>query len=222
MPCYARHWEAVAPFLQELAQEGLVPSFSEREPLEGTWKTLEVAPIPFISYPYEWSFSQLKAAALLTLSLQERALARGLVLKDASAYNVQFVGARPIFVDLLSFEGAKPNQPWSAYQQFCMHFLAPLALISWANLKSSFLAQCGDGRSVAQKARAARVGKDSLVQLVNSLKSAVTRLTLPSEKTSWGDYCTDTNYTNIAAQRKTHMVQQVAERLGGGGNMPLT
>lgn len=87
-------------------------------------------PIPFISYPYEWCFGQLKAAALVTLDIQARAVARGLVLRDASAYNVQFIGARPIFIDTLSFGTLVAGEPWVAYRQFCQHFLAPLALIA--------------------------------------------------------------------------------------------
>ena len=86
--------------------------------------------IPFISYPYEWCFSALKAAALLTLDVQRRALKRGLVLRDASAYNIQFVGTAPIFIDTLSFGAYVDGQPWVAYRQFCQHFLAPLALMA--------------------------------------------------------------------------------------------
>jgi ribosomal protein L11 methylase PrmA len=91
---------------------------------------LQPEQIPFISYPYEWCFSQLKAAALLTLQIQRRALGRGQVLRDASAYNVQFVGTRPVFIDTLSFGPYIEGQPWSAYRQFCQHFLAPLAMMA--------------------------------------------------------------------------------------------
>ena len=91
---------------------------------------LEPEPIPFISYPYEWSFGQLRDAGLLTLELQERALVRGLTLRDASAYNIQFDGGRPVFIDTLSFEPRKEGAPWMAYRQFCEHFLLPLALMS--------------------------------------------------------------------------------------------
>ena len=86
--------------------------------------------IGFISYPYEWSFSQLKEAALLTLELQSRALDAGMRLKDASAYNIQFDGGVPLLIDSLSFEVAEATEPWPAYRQFCEHFLAPLALMS--------------------------------------------------------------------------------------------
>jgi ribosomal protein L11 methylase PrmA len=86
--------------------------------------------IEFISYPYEWAFSQLKEAALLTLELQSRALDAGMRLRDASAYNVQFDAGRPILIDSLSFEVAEPTEPWPAYRQFCEHFIAPLALMA--------------------------------------------------------------------------------------------
>jgi hypothetical protein len=86
--------------------------------------------IPFVSYPYEWSFSQLKTAALLTLEVARRAIERGQILRDASAYNVQFVGTRPVFIDTLSFGEYAEGQPWRAYRQFCAHFLAPLALMA--------------------------------------------------------------------------------------------
>jgi ribosomal protein L11 methylase PrmA len=91
---------------------------------------LRPEPVHFISYPYEWSFGQLRDAALLTLELQERALGRGMTLRDASAYNVQFEAGRPVFIDTLSFEPRKEGAPWVAYRQFCEHFLVPLALMS--------------------------------------------------------------------------------------------
>jgi ribosomal protein L11 methylase PrmA len=87
-------------------------------------------PVEVISYPYEWCFSQLKEAALLTLELQSRALDAGMRLKDASAYNIQLDAGRPILIDSLSFEVAEPTEPWPAYRQFCEHFLAPLALMA--------------------------------------------------------------------------------------------
>ena len=91
---------------------------------------LQPTRIPFISYPYEWCFGQLKAAALLTLELQRRAIGRGMMLRDASAYNVQFLGSQPIFIDTLSFGTYAEGEPWAAYRQFCQHFLNPLALMA--------------------------------------------------------------------------------------------
>ncbi|HEY7614451.1 MAG TPA: class I SAM-dependent methyltransferase [Gemmatimonadales bacterium] len=100
---------------------------------------LEPERVGFISYPYEWSFGQLRDAALLTLDLQERALARGLTLRDASAYNVQFVAGRPLFIDTLSFEPREAGAPWAGYRQFCEHFLVPLALMSRVDVRMAAL-----------------------------------------------------------------------------------
>lgn len=96
----------------------------------GAIAVIEPEPVPFISYPYEWCFTQLKDAALVTLRIQQWALQKGLVLKDASAYNVQFRQGRPVFIDTLSFAAYREGEPWLAYRQFCQHFLAPLALMA--------------------------------------------------------------------------------------------
>lgn len=103
------------------------------------YKIIEPENIDFISYPYEWSFSQYKDAALTTLEIQRRALAKGMVLKDASAYNIQFKNGKPVFIDTLSFEKYKPGEPWIAYKQFCQHFLAPLALMARSDVDLSKL-----------------------------------------------------------------------------------
>jgi ribosomal protein L11 methylase PrmA len=95
---------------------------------------LKTKKIAFVSYPYEWSFSQFKAAALLTLKINLISLEHGMVLKDASMFNVQFVGSKPVFIDLASFEVYKADKPWIAYYQFCKHFYAPLFLAAQKNL----------------------------------------------------------------------------------------
>ncbi|MEW6532166.1 MAG: class I SAM-dependent methyltransferase [Thermodesulfobacteriota bacterium] len=94
---------------------------------DDAYVVIKPEPIPFVSYPYEWCFSQLKAAAELTLTIQQRALQFGMSLKDCSAYNVQFSDWRPIFIDTLSFERSI-GRPWIGFRQFCQHFIAPLAL----------------------------------------------------------------------------------------------
>lgn len=97
---------------------------------EGAYKILKPYKIPFISYPYEWSFGALRDAALLTLKIQKEALDFGMSLKDASAFNVQFDKGKPILIDTLSFEKYEEGKPWVAYRQFCGHFLAPLVLMA--------------------------------------------------------------------------------------------
>jgi len=84
--------------------------------------------IPFITYPYEWSFNQYKEAALLTLKLQKFSLEKGFSLKDASAFNITFHKGKAIFIDTLSFDFYEENTPWRAYKQFITHFFGPLLL----------------------------------------------------------------------------------------------
>ena len=106
---------------------------------DAAFKVIQPERVPFISYPYEWSFSQLKDAALATLSIQKRALKLDMSLKDASAYNIQFVRGKVTLIDTLSFEVYKEGQPWVAYKQFCQHFLAPLALMCYRDVRLSQL-----------------------------------------------------------------------------------
>lgn len=87
--------------------------------------------IPFISYPYEWSFGMLKDAALLHLDLMSQALKTGMILKDSSAYNIQWRGVNPVFIDIPSFEPLGKGEPWVGYRQFCELFLYPLMLQSY-------------------------------------------------------------------------------------------
>ena len=131
-----------------LMQSGLYESLANRALLipheevhlelaqhDNVYKIIKPELIPFISYPYEWSFSQLKDAALLTLQIQKKSLEFGMSLKDCSAYNVQFRNGRPILIDTLSFEKYSEGTPWIAYEQFCKHFLAPLALMSYCDVR---------------------------------------------------------------------------------------
>jgi hypothetical protein len=99
------------------------------------YKVIEPERLGFISYPYEWCFSQLKDAALTTLRIMNIALKHNMLLKDASAYNIQFRGGKPIFIDTLSFEIYNENQTWRAYRQFVQHFLAPLSLMSYTDVR---------------------------------------------------------------------------------------
>lgn len=99
------------------------------------WKVIRPRPVGFISYPYEWSFSQLKDAALATLAVQKQAMSLGMSLKDATAYNIQFDAGRPLLIDTLSFERYEEGQPWVAYRQMCQHFLAPLALMALRDVR---------------------------------------------------------------------------------------
>lgn len=137
---------------QELLDKGYLIPFEEiqEESLpEGKAIIIKPLKIPFISYPYEWTFSQLKEAATLTLEIQTIALKYGVELKDASSYNIQFIGSKPVFIDTLSFESWNGGVMWRAYKQFCQHFLAPLTICSFCDprMKSLFISNL-DGVSL--------------------------------------------------------------------------
>lgn len=124
---------------QRLLGDGLLVPHTEADGAlavsDDAYKVIQPEAIPFISYPYEWCFSQYKDAALTTLAIQKRALEFGMSLKDASAYNIQLLRGKPVLIDTLSFELYPEGQPWVAYRQFCQHFLAPLALMSYRDMR---------------------------------------------------------------------------------------
>lgn len=120
--------------LAELAEKGWVVDSYETEHRGGLPEraayVVEHPKLPFISYPYEWSFYGLRDAALLQLDIHLASLERGITLNDASAYNVQFIGSDPIFIDTLSFREYRQDEPWIGHRQFCEHYLNPLLLRS--------------------------------------------------------------------------------------------
>lgn len=234
----------------QLTKEGVLISHEEA-PLE--WRlthagVLVIRPehVPVISYPYEWSFSQLKDAALTTLSILVSALDKGMILKDASAYNVQFLHGKPTLIDTLSFETYREGEPWIAYGQFCRHFLAPLALMAHVDTRLSLLLRdfidgipldlashllpgvtklnpglamhlhmhAKSTTKLADKKieKKGVVNKNSLLGLIDSLQGTVRGLNWNPHGTEWGDYYSDTNYSDGAMSAKRRMV---AELLGG-------
>ena len=130
------NWERLigTRFFQDFTSRGnIVQTERVGQPIAGNgseaWAAvLKHASIPFVSYPYEWTYGMLKDAALLHLDLMLAALEEGFILKDSSAYNVQWRGAQPVFIDIPSFEVLEEGQPWVAYRQFCELFLYPLML----------------------------------------------------------------------------------------------
>ena len=137
--CYQAQYDALMDKLYaSLTGEGLLVEHEELgQPLtdDNAYRMIRPNRIPFISYPYEWSFGQLKDAALTTLRIHRAALDQDMILKDASAYNIQFLNAQPVLIDTLSFEFYQPGSPWPAYGQFCRHFLAPLMLMAYRDLR---------------------------------------------------------------------------------------
>lgn len=140
-PIYQNHYEALmrSGLYKKLVREKLLIPHTEIDNTKirtkNAYKIIKPEKIPFISYPFEWCFSQLKDAALTTLAIQKRSLDFDISLKDASAYNIQFRKGKPILIDTLSFERYQKGKPWIAYRQFCQHFLAPLALMSYTDVR---------------------------------------------------------------------------------------
>ena len=127
---------------EALVRDGLlIPHEDLGSPLGQPHATL-IRPerVPMVSYPYEWCFSQLRDAALAMLQIARTASKFGMALKDASAYNIQFLRGRPILIDTLSFE-PYAGGPWVAYRQFCQHFYAPLLLWSATDPRLGRLSQ---------------------------------------------------------------------------------
>jgi SAM-dependent methyltransferase len=186
-------------------------------------------------------FSQLKDAALATLQLQKAALKHGLILRDASAYNIQFVGGRPQMIDTLSFDVYVNGQPWVAYRQFCQHFLAPLVLMSYVHpdllqlmrvhidgiplpiaakllpakarfnfgllTHISLHASYQKRHESTEKRPAAAVSTMSLEGLIDNLERTIRGLKLRVSKTQWGDYYTNTNYTDASFKQKSEITE---------------
>lgn len=127
-------WLRGRGLLERLAQDGwLVATHEVDLDLPEAWQltadyVLEHARIDYISFPYEWPFPALKAAALHHLDLHLELLGHGATLSDASAYNIQFEGARPVFIDVLSLRPYREDEYWLAHRQFCEQFLNPLLL----------------------------------------------------------------------------------------------
>ena len=113
------------------------PGEAAREPLA----VLKPVQLKLLTYPYEWSFGQLQDAAIATLDLHLLALDHGMLLKDASAFNIQFVDGAPRLIDHLSFDRLEDHAAWPAYGQFCRHFLSPLLLMSYVDLSMGRLLQ---------------------------------------------------------------------------------
>ena len=212
------------------------------------YKTIKPKLIDFISYPYEWSFNQLKDAALTTLEIQKIAMDYGLTLKDSSAYNVQFLNGKPIFIDTLSFEIYQEGQFWKPYRQFCQHFLSPLALMNHKDIRLSQLLKIYidgipldltskllpaktktmfsllthihahskkqkdyEGKQVDVKSR--KLSKNSFVGVFESLHSAIKKQNISLEKTEWGNYYSDTNYSEVAMNDKKTMILNLVEKI---------
>jgi hypothetical protein len=145
---YQKHYDHMieSGLYDALAAQNLIISHQEVDGMDSpnpgsAYKVIKPEVVDFVSYPYEWSFLQLRGAALTTLRLARIALDHGMILKDASAYNLQFHRGHWMLIDTLSFEIYEEGTPWVAYKQFCQHFLAPLALMAYRDQRMNLMSR---------------------------------------------------------------------------------
>jgi ribosomal protein L11 methylase PrmA len=255
-PSYAEHYQMLmeSGLYERLTSKGWLIPHTEVDlslaQTEAAVKILQPELVPFLSFPYEWSFGQLKDAALMTLKIQVAALKKGMILKDASAYNVQFVNGKPVFIDTLSFEKYEEGQPWVAYRQFCQHFLAPLLLAHYKDVRLAGLSRLFiDGvpldmaaslmprrswfklgiathihlHSRAQTryaddvpdepAKARKLSRKSLDNIVTSLYDTVKGLKWQADTTEWAEYTQGNSYNQAGLQGKKDLVKQYIDQV---------
>jgi SAM-dependent methyltransferase len=168
---------------------------STDRPLDDGAVVYSAESVDLITYPWEWPNSLLESAALLTLDLRERLLGIGLDLKDASAFNVQFRGMQPIFIDLGSIERWRPNPSWNASRQFIEHFINPLAVGSGERVTAADAWDLGKHRGLRSDAARQLLPKSRRRSMSLMLLQATTR---PVEKNA----PSESKYAKQAADNK--------------------
>ena len=225
----------------KLVKEGYILPYEEivdEQPDVGfVNQVLKIEKIPFVSYPYEWAFSQFKEAALLTLKINLIALKYGMILKDASMFNVQFIGCKPIFIDLGSFEIYKNNSLWAGYQQFCRHFLAPLLLASYKDVRLiklllvnidgidlSFVRKLLPIKSFLNSGvflhiilntsgvkttsnKKIKLKEQGLKSILVHLTDTIEKLKIKNKNSEWVDYYNNTNYSDSGLLQKASIIE---------------
>jgi ribosomal protein L11 methylase PrmA len=149
---------------------------------------VEHQPIALITYPYEWSFEFLRRAAVFYLDLYIEALQNGFQLKDSSAYNIQFTGCNPVFIDTLSFEPYEQGNRWVGYKQFCEQFLAPLALTSYAGVDfNAYLRGSPDGLSIVDASKLLPLKSYLSLTLLGNIHLHAMAMSKISSASSWAE-----------------------------------
>ena len=243
MPQY--HHLMESGLYEALLSRRLIVPHKEVE-LDGFDEGIVIQPkrIPFISYPYEWCFDQYRDAALATMDIQNAVMEYGMVLKDASAYNIQFLNGHTVLIDTLSFDFYSEGSPWGAYGQFCRHFFAPLLLMSEIDERMGRIMQSfidgipldlaasllkGRGGFAAQKhivlhskavnahnddgkkgaVKQTVMSKKALTAFCESIRSDTAKLRRIDSASEWGNYYSNTNYTDSGSRDKAEIVREM-------------
>jgi len=210
------------------------------------YKIIKPEQIRFISYPYEWCFSQLKKAALATLEIQKIALNFNMSLRDCSAYNIQFINNSPVLIDTLSFEKYDNGKPWVAYGQFCRHFLAPLVLMKYKDINLNQLLRIyldgiplqlcskllpfssyfsfalllnihfhskADKQFTSKNIKVKEFSKHSLLGLIDSMESAIQKMTIKQMKSEWSDYYDNVEYSADSFNQKKKIISELLDKI---------
>ena len=226
-------------FYREFTESGRLvaterTSSPQNLPLSDPWvAVLRHQTIPIVSYPYEWCFSMLQDAALLQLDLLVAALDEGMTLKDATPFNIQWLGTRPVFIDIGSFKVADPGEPWAGYRQFCEMFLYPLFLQAYKDvpfhpwLRGSLEGvEAGHLNSLMSARDRLRPGVFTHVYLLSRLQSGfsvelikhnvkrirriVERLTWSRARSTWSNYVHCNTYEQVDRERKKQFILRAA------------
>jgi ribosomal protein L11 methylase PrmA len=232
---------------QQLVERNLMIAHEEVAdllPSANVYKMLKPEQLGFWTYPYEWSFSQLRDAALLTLKLIRLGLEHGMILKDASANNIQFVSGHPVLIDSLSFEAYEEGRPWQAFNQFCRHFLYPLlvfqkhpewtpatlmaypdglsapltaSLLPWKSRFSwnkQLYVYLAAALGKKKSGTAYRISKEKILQNTAQLKDFIGGLQPPKVDAGWSHYYDETILSEDYLESKKAIVADVLKDLG--------
>jgi hypothetical protein len=250
---YTQHYDLLmkSGLADDLLKKKLLLPFtelSENHTGRTDWyKTLQPQPLPFLSFAWEWSFEQLKDAALTTLNICRQALQKGVILKDATPTNIQLVDGRYKLIDTLSFETYKEGESWIAYRQFCECFLNPLLIAVHTGMEvhklmlsypdgvpaavtskllpfktklnaSVYLhvhlqAKMAGKQTTEQKQTTRKISKKNIEQIVENLHSCISKLSLPSQSTTWNNYYSETILSEAYFSEKKKLVSSLLENI---------
>ena len=250
---YKKHYEALfSSGLYEnlLKKQRVLPVTEVKEnhfAAPNWFTTLQPQRIPFLNYAWEWSFDQLKDAALVTLEICRAALAEGMILKDATHFNIHFTGGLPKHIDTLSFELYEEGGSWIAYRQFCECFLNPLLLAAYCNMETHKLllaypegvpvaltskwlpfstklntnillhvhvhARYSKGNQIQKNTSQKKISKASVLNILNSLSSCISKLKLKENLSTWNNYYDETILSDDYLQQKKKIVKKWLDEL---------